>query len=157
MKRSFAAACLVAFALWPAVQFGLTQKYGVDPWKLFAWGMYTVPGPKPLARIVGIRPDGGTQKIAVVNYSEAERRLLERYLMRRSALGLLADEAPLAHALLELHPQWQGVVIVVADPELDRRTAIFTPRFHLHGHARAGGAVEPPAWSEDEIADLFAS
>ena len=157
MKRTLAAAVLVAFAIWPAVQFTLTQTHGVDPWKLFAWGMYTVPGPKPLARIVGVLEDGSTEKIPVASYSDAERLALEEHLMRRAVLGALVDEAPLAKAMLEGNPSWKGVVIVVADPELDRRSAIFTPRFHANGYGPAGETIAVPAWTEAQLVDLFAS
>lgn len=157
MKRTLAAAFLIAFAIWPAIQFTLTQTHGVDPWKLFAWGMYTVPGPKPLARVVGLLEDGSTEKIAVASYSDAERRVLEAHLMRRATLGAFVDEAPLAKTLLARNPRWKGVVIVVADPDLDRRTAIFTPRFQANAYDRAGEAIDVPAWSEDQLADLFAS
>ena len=39
MKRTLVVAFLVAFALWPAVQIGLTHRYGADPWRLFAWDL----------------------------------------------------------------------------------------------------------------------
>lgn len=158
MKQRLARLFLVAFALWPAVQFTLTQTHGVDPWKLFAWGMYTVPGPKPMARIVGVREDGSLEKIPVAQYSEREASLLRDFLRERASLGRFADETPLAEGMLALRPAWRGLVVVIADPELDRRTAIFTPRFEQYPHARGDtDAGEPPVFDEASLADLFAS
>ena len=44
LKRRLTAFFILAFALWPAVHYGLVLRFDVDPWKLFGWAMYSVPG-----------------------------------------------------------------------------------------------------------------
>ena len=54
MKRRLVAAGLLLFALWPPLHFALVRRYDVDPWKLFGFAMYSVPGTMRTVRIVGI-------------------------------------------------------------------------------------------------------
>ncbi len=123
MKRTLVLAFLVAFALWPAVQIGLVQRYGTDPWRLFAWGMYSVPGSMRTPRIVVLHPERPPRVLPTRLYSEAEDEIMMIYRVRRQALGELAAADATAEALFALHPDWQGVALPVLTLSLDPESA----------------------------------
>ena len=56
-KRRFAGVALLAFAVWPLVQYSLTQRYRLDPWKFMGWAMYTVPKFQPRIDAFLLRDD----------------------------------------------------------------------------------------------------
>lgn len=122
MKRRLVVALLVLFAVWPAVQHLLVRRYDVDPWKLYAWGMYTVPGPMKTVRIVRIGRDGSAAVLAA--YRPAEARAVDAFRLRRQALGRLASPAALADTVLELHPDWEGVAIPILSVRLDPKSGL---------------------------------
>ena len=43
LKKRLAIIALGIITLWPGLHFGLYQGFGIDPWKLFGWAMYTKP------------------------------------------------------------------------------------------------------------------
>ena len=123
VKRRLVIAFLVAFALWPAVQIVLVRSHGADPWRLFAWGMYSVPGSMRTPRIVVLHEARPPRVISTRLYSEAENEIMTVYRVRRQALGDLASADATAEALLALHPDWQGVALPVLTLSLDAETA----------------------------------
>ncbi len=137
-KRRLVGLSLVLFAIWPIFHYALTRTYGTDPWKLFGWAMYCVPGPMKTVRVVLVDPGGGRRRLDLRRYSEDEQRLVDRFRERRAALGRLASPEPLAAGMLELHPDAAGVVVAVAVFELDLRTALLSTRFDYSTHWRDG-------------------
>ena len=138
MKRRIVAAGLLLFALWPPVHFALVRRYDVDPWKLFGFAMYSVPGAMRTVRIVGIEADGTLRLLDFRAYPPELERRVTAWRTRRSGLGRLASGAPLARALLSERPQWDGVVIAVIDLALDRESARLVARVDQQTHWRDG-------------------
>jgi hypothetical protein len=138
-KRRLVGLFLVAFALWPAVQHGLVRVYDVDPWRLFGWAMYTVPGPMKTLRVVEISRDGRFAALDFRRYDEADRAAVERFRIRRQSLGRLAGGDALARELLERHPDWEGVALPVLTLSLDRQSARTRHRVEQSHWWRDGG------------------
>ena len=130
MKRRLVCAFLVVFAVWPALQHALVRAYGVDPWRLCAWGMYSAPGPMKTVRVVALRDESGAEVLDRGAYRPDVDRLVTRYRWRKQALGDLASADSLAQALLARHTDWDGValpmVTLAVDPESARTYVVLT-------------------------------
>lgn len=122
-KRRIVSVGLVLFAAWPLVQHALTVHHGVDPWRLFGWAMYCVPGPMKTVRIVEVARDGRFQVLPRSDYGADVQRAVDAFRLRRQGLGTLASGDALAALVLERHPDWQGVALPVLTVYLDRKTA----------------------------------
>jgi hypothetical protein len=123
VKRKLVVAFLVCFALWPALQHALVRSQGVDPWRLFAWGMYSAPGSMRTVRVVVLDSERPPRVLRTRNYTPAEEEIITIYRTRRQALGRLASANGAAQELLALHPEWQGVALPVLSLTLDRQSA----------------------------------
>ena len=123
MKRRVVGVFLIAFALWPLIHRGLVWSYDVDPWKLFGFAMYSVPGPMKTVRVFQMSQAGRGRMLDFERYAPAEQRVVDRFRQRRRALGRLASMEPLGQSMLELHPDWEGAMIAVVTLALDRETA----------------------------------
>ncbi len=113
---------LLAFALWPLAQIGLSLGYEVNPWKLGGWGMYAAPQIPAHVRVWCL--DGGD--VGVCPFETLPPDLdpaLQEFLRLRLALGRLARPDGLAAALLAGYPELREVRIEVLQPFLDRATA----------------------------------
>ncbi|MDJ0847690.1 MAG: hypothetical protein QNK04_04815 [Myxococcota bacterium] len=137
-KRRLVSAFLVLFASWPGVHYALVRAYDVDPWKLFGWAMYCVPGPMKTVRVILVDPSGGRRRLDIRRYTEDEQRVVDRFRERRRSLGRLASPEPLAAGMLELHPSAAGAIVAVLTFELDRRTARLYSRYSYTTHWRDG-------------------
>ena len=130
MKRRLVCAFLVAFAIWPALQHALVRVYGIDPWRLCAWGMYSSPGPMKTIRVVALRDEAGPEILDREAYPPEVERLVTIYRWRKQALGDLASADSLAQALLAMHTDWDGValpmVTLALDPESARTHVVLT-------------------------------
>ena len=124
MKRQLIAGFVILFGLWPLVQYGAVVRYGVDPWKLFGYGMYSVPGPMKTLRLVGETSTGEIFPIDPTTYSTEERRAATRFFEHRRALGRLATPEALIEVVLDERPQFATVIMVLFELELDRDTAM---------------------------------
>ena len=113
MKRRALKVGLVAFALWPVVQWGLASSYGVSPWKLGGWAMFTAP-----QFPVGVTPFEvrGDQLVPITDarLTPELRHEVRRLAGYRRTIGRFASSDRLAKALYKERPQW-GVVMVVID------------------------------------------
>lgn len=156
MKRRIVAVGLVVLGLWPLVQYGLTQRYGVDPWKLFGFAMYSVPGPMKTVRLVQIDSDGSYRMLDYRRYPAGLGPAVDAFRERRRALGALAGSEALAESVLEAFPKWEGAVVVVLSLELDRNTALMQPRItHEQTHWR-DGRDQPFVFPEPLLGDAAA-
>ncbi len=146
MKRRVLKGVLVALALWPAAQFALTQAWAVNPWKLFGFAMYSVPGPRVELELIGVLPDGRGMRIDRRAYSPREHRLASRFLSYRSELGFLARGDELADGVLALRPEFESVVVHTRRYWIDPETALVTSRDEHIRHGRDGRRTpfEPP-------------
>jgi len=91
VKRRLVGLFLVAFALWPLLHFAATTRYGVDPWKLFGWAMYCVPGPLKTLRVVAILEENELRRLDYRAYAATDQRLVDTY---RNAGERLAISPP---------------------------------------------------------------
>ena len=87
MKRKLVVAFLVCFALSPLLQHALVRSHGVDPWRLFAWGMVSVPGSMRTVRVVVLDSERPPRVLETRNYTSAEEAIVTLYRTRRQALG----------------------------------------------------------------------
>lgn len=138
MKRRVVSVFLVLFALWPLAHYALTQRFCTDPWKLFGWAMYCVPGPMKTVRIVAVGDGGRVKRLDYRDYLPIEQVLVDSFRARRHALGDLASPDPLAAGLLALHPDFEGVVVAVLRLELDPESARLVRSIDHSTHWRDG-------------------
>jgi hypothetical protein len=135
LKRSVVHAGLIVFALWPAAHIGLVKAWGVNPWKLAGWGMYSAPQIPPDLRISCFTPDEmGVYPLNVLAPElEATRHA---FLRTRLGLGSLVRPTGLARALLDHCPAIDGVSIEVVQPVVNRRTGVIAERTTTYEYRR---------------------
>jgi hypothetical protein len=154
VKRRILGLLILVFAAWPLAQYALVQCFGTDPWKLFGWAMYSVPGPMKTVRVFEIARDGRFQALDFGAYTPEEQKLVDAFRERRRALGALQSGDGLARGMLELHPDFEGVVVAVVSLELSRESARLVPRVERSTHWRDGRddpfefALPPPFENE---------
>jgi hypothetical protein len=130
-KRNLIVALLLFVASWPLAQRLLVARYGVDPWKLGAFAMYSTPNLPVLVAAVGSGPHG-TAVIDEQALPEWVRQRLDRFRVERGALGTLRDPADVGHMLLTARPDLTTVAILIQRSWLDPATAtiaVATPRY----------------------------
>ena len=124
MKRRLLGGFLVLFALWPLVQHALVRSQDVDPWRLFGWAMYCVPGSMKTVRVVEVSRAGRFAVLDVGGYDDELQPVVDSFRIRRQSLGQLASGDALARFVLERHPDWEGVALPVLTVSLDPETAL---------------------------------
>ena len=123
-KASVVHAVLLLLTAWPLVQLVLVQRYDVSPWKLAGWGMYSAPRFGMLGmEIFGHDPATG-QWEHLVEPSDALRQTVAGFLERHRWLRRLAGADDVIAAVAAAYPGWDAVRLVVAYPEIDRRTGV---------------------------------
>lgn len=138
VKRRVVEAIVVWVAVWPAVHFGLSEAYGINPWKLFGFAMYSVPGPRGGVRLVGLLPDGRAVRLDRQQLSDDERALLDRYHSYWSELGELASPSRLVDGVLARRPELESLVVDTIRYRIDRGTARVAVDEHRVRHHRDG-------------------
>ena len=123
MKRRIVSSVLLALAVWPLAHHALVRHQGVDPWKLFGWAMYSVPGAMKTVRVIEISRDGSARAVSRREQGEEVWRAVSRFRVLRQSLGRLAGAEATARRVLALRPDWEGVALPVLGLELDRATA----------------------------------
>lgn len=135
LKRSLVYAGLIGLAVWPALHIALVVEYGVNPWKLAGWGMYSAPQIAPEVRLFGLASGaGGRYELGTVPSALAPAVLD----FRRSRLGLgeLARPDALAAAMLDYYSAIDGVAIVVVQPVLDPGSNLIEDRSTTYEYER---------------------
>jgi len=121
-KRRLLRAVLILFSLWPLVQMGLVARYGISPWKLAGWGMYSTPRIMPGVGIL-VRKNDGDAPAPLRAISQRVRNEAEDFGNRRLWLGTLARPDKLARAVLAEAP-YREVTVLVLQPVLDVGTGM---------------------------------
>lgn len=119
-KKRLVRVLIAFFALWPVAQYTLTRTHGVNPWKLFALGMYSIPEYRQDVLFRGVK-DG---EVAGVS-TEGNPKLgvaLNDFVRRRWALGRLAPPDGVAARILEAHPEFDAVRIEIRRKAVNLRT-----------------------------------
>ena len=81
--------------------------------------MYCVPGAIKTVRVVAIT-DEGLRRLSLRSCTSQEQEIVDTFRQHRQALGRLASPEPLAAGMLELHPEFDGVVVAVLSLEIAR-------------------------------------
>lgn len=107
--------------VWPFVHRGLVVSAGVNPWKLFGFGMYCTPYEVQvrLATAEGNR----VRPIPIDKIPAEHRRALLMFESRRASLGQLASHEELARYLAAGLPSSERYFLVVEVTTMDPRTA----------------------------------
>lgn len=99
MRRVIARLVVGAVALWPLVALALAFTAGVDPWRLFSFGMYATPSRVGVAWHVQVLVDDGAGFVPLVPRDEALLAELGTFIERRRTLGRLASSRVVAEAV----------------------------------------------------------
>ena len=119
---------LALFTAWPPLQMFLSFHYHVNPWKLGAWGMYSIPDATP-GLALELLHDGQWSPGSWTQIGG--RRLIAQarnFKLRRYQLGRLTRPDAIAESILEARPEADGVAILIIEAGLDRATARLVQR-----------------------------
>lgn len=123
-KKRLLAGGFAGLILWPWVHIALVLIFGVSPWKLYGWGMYSTPQFEPAVQLIELRNGKSVGLIEQTNLPEELRMKIRRFQFRRMALGRLAPPDPLASDILAALPRLSGIAVVVRERKLNPRTAL---------------------------------
>lgn len=133
-KKLIAYGMLSALTVWPCVHIVLARTYGLSPWKLAGWGMYSAPrmgaGFQVLART---GPDDEFQPMPV---PPEAMELARTFYDRRRWLGGLVVPDALGAAVLASDPELHEVAILVEQPYLSTETAHIESTHELYRYER---------------------
>lgn len=127
---------LVLFSLWPAVQIGLAQRFGLSSWKLAGWGMYATPRLGAGFQVLGRHPDEETLRPIAV--PAPAMPFAKRFHERRRWLGRLVTPGDLADALLDGDPTLTEVAVLIEQPHLSTTTGYIEASRELYRYPRNG-------------------
>lgn len=122
VKRNAVLALLILVALWPAAHRALVARYGVDPWKLAGFAMYSTPS-LPVLVALFVPEQGRLVLVEEAALPAPVRARLDRFRAERVALGRLREPEDVARLFLAARPDATGVMIAVQRTDLDRRSA----------------------------------
>ncbi len=122
MKSKLRLLVLVWAGLWPFAHWALVAQYDINPWKLGGWAMYA--SPKPPVMVAAFREaDGSLQVLDERAFAEPAREALERFRIRRHALGKLVEPEEPARAILAEQAALPKVTILVQTYYLSTESA----------------------------------
>ena len=122
-KRRLVHVALACFTLWPLAHMGLVRGWGVNPWKLAGWGMYSAPQIPAELRLFGMTPDA-IGEYEIHDLPDEVEPFAARFLRSRLGLGRLARPDALAEGLLDAWPAITGVRVEVIQPVLEPKSGI---------------------------------
>ncbi len=140
-KTTVVGTALVLLTLWPLVHIGLVKRYGISPWKLAGWGMYSAPRSRSLGMEVFGAPSAGGPLEQLTAPAPAVRDEAGRYLERHRWLRRLVRPTALAAAVAAAHPEWREVKVVVFEPDLVPATGMVVMDILVHRYVRTGDGV----------------
>lgn len=148
-KTTVVAAALATLTAWPLVHIYLVEHYGLSPWKLAGWGMYSAPRSRSLGMEVFGRPQGEGALVHFSDPTPAVREIAGRYLERHRWLRRLVRPDAFAAAIAIAHPEWDEVKIVVFEPDLDRTSGMVVMTVLVQRYGRTEGSTLSYASEED--------
>jgi hypothetical protein len=122
VKRAIVVGIVAWAALWPFAHRALVGAFGVNPWKLGGWAMYTTATP-PVLALVLVPAEGKLTALAESELAPGERAALRRFRAERHALGLLREPDDVARAVFAERPELRFVTVQVQQTRLDPETA----------------------------------
>ena len=112
---------LALIMVWPFVHRGLVVSAGVNPWKLFGFGMYCTPYTVKVQ--LGSASGNRIRPIPVENVPPRHREALRFFEQRRASLGTLYSHEELARYLAKDLPPAERFFILIEVTTLDPATA----------------------------------
>lgn len=133
-KRQVLTAGLIAFALWPLVQIALVHRFGVSPWKLAGWGMYSTPR---IAPGIGVLVQRGEEEPAPMTDVPADvLTACAEYAPKRLWLRDLAPPDAIGALILARLPAYERVTITIYQPVLDTETGMVRTEAETYSYQR---------------------
>jgi hypothetical protein len=123
------ATLVAAVALWPLVHLGAVTRFRIDPWEGFGWAMYALPAARVQIGIETVRTGEPPQPLRAMG---EDRRRIQAFARRRTALGALASVEPLAYEVLASAPEVDTVRIKTREIRLDPVSATLVARDQIH-------------------------
>lgn len=127
-RRSLARAVVLFAALWPPGQMLLAHHFEANPARAGAWGTHAaVNVGSPELEIFGWRTDGRVRE----SLNAPTRGMVlaaDTFLRDFAALGMWTSPDALADDVLDHHPEWERIEIIVFAPYLDHATAMVETR-----------------------------
>jgi hypothetical protein len=150
MKRLLLGAWLIAFGLWPLVQYGIVSAYGLDPSRYAGWATLAAPVFEPNVVLFRIELHGArtlddvqAAKIQGHQWSDDLRAEYRRYITALSDSGRLAlPPEQLGKRLLEEHGETGMVLIVVQTRKIDRATSRIQTQVERYSYSDRAKALE---------------
>lgn len=116
-KKQVVYGFLALFTVWPIVHVALTRVYGLNPWKLAGWGMYSKPPlPNPTIELTG-RGSADAPYTGVGMDGPLQAKAGE-FLNRTYWLGELVEPGAVARAVFARYPRLQELRITVSRSEM---------------------------------------
>lgn len=123
-KRQVVCAALMALTIWPLVHHVTVRSLDLDPWKLFGWSMYTVPGRRVRAFPVSLDDDRRLELAGLSPHHAAlVKSAYDDFAQLRIQFGKLVAPDEFARALFAAYPDVDRIAIDVRHIRLDRSTA----------------------------------
>lgn len=135
-KTWIVAGVLAALTAWPAVHLWLAFRFDVSPWKLCGWGMYATPRFDAAGMEIYGEPAAGGPPVQLTAPTPAERTAATRFLEDFRWLRRLAPRAHLVRAVLDAHPEWAAIELVVFRPHMDAATGMVRTERTASRHRR---------------------
>ena len=122
LKKKLLAVLLALVAAWPPAQIALVMLYGVNPWKLAGWGMYSAPDlPHPGVRIMHTACNT-SETVATRRLSRPARRSIERFRRWRWTFGRLHEPDAVAREIGRASAPYEELKIIVVEAVFDYDT-----------------------------------
>ena len=117
-KRQIVHVALVALTVWPLAHIYLVERYDLSSWKLFGWGMYASPrfGYAGMEIYGRRRGTGEFERLTAPTPAIYERATA--FLNQYKWLRRLTSSDALVRSVLDAHPEWDQLKIVVSRPHL---------------------------------------
>lgn len=136
-KARIVAVAMALLTAWPLVHIALAQRFGLSPWKLAGWGMYSAPRPKFFGMEVYVRRAGETGFERLAAPAADVRDAANAFLERHRWLGRLARPRALADRVFAGDPRIEELNVVVFRPELDPRTGMIALQQSAYRYGRS--------------------
>ena len=113
-------------AVWPLAHFFVVKAMRLSPWNFYGWAMYTKPNDHVRAETFNLQGepllgDG----ITAQQLNELQKAYLD-WGLRQVAIGSNQQPIEYARGVLQLKPDWEGIVIKAERVGLDNRSGFYT-------------------------------
>lgn len=123
-KQAVVYAALCLLTAWPLFHMYLVKTFDLSPWKLAGWGMYAAPRFSQISvDIFGHVP--GVEELQFVTTLPPELYpAMAQFLETYRWLRRLTPYEKIARALLEAHPEYDTIRLLISHPTLETQTGM---------------------------------